>query len=202
MEKKSESVEKCVENESTHSLSSISQQQQKKIEPILLFTIHDTLSPIYQFRWTKKKSTMNIDTRMITIEFRTARRNRTEIRFIFLDKKKYWIKSVLLLNGKISWYVSFGGGEQWENCLPAKGKKFNLFVRNKDGKNFSTIQKKLVHSELNDATPDCSEKINFYATMWTVATNDKEDTEDKGREQKEEWMKKKTQRKWSNHRDK
>lgn len=30
---------------------------------------------------------MNIDTRMITIEFRTARRNRTEIRFIFLDKK-------------------------------------------------------------------------------------------------------------------
>lgn len=72
-----------------------------------------------------------------------------------------------------------------------KEKKFNLFVRNKDGKNFSTIQKKLVHSELNDATPDCSEKINFYATMWTVATNDKEDTEDKGREQKEEWMKKK-----------
>lgn len=27
--------------------------------------------------------------------------------------------------------------------------------------------------------------------MWTVATNDKEDTEDKGREKKEEWTKKK-----------
>lgn len=136
MEKKSESVEKCVENESTHSLSSISQQQQKKIEPILLFTIHDTLSPIYQFRWTKKKSTMNIDTRMITIEFRTARRNRTEIRFIFLDKKKYWIKSVLLLNGKISWYVSFGGGEQWAKLFASKRKKFQSFRTKQRRKEF------------------------------------------------------------------
>lgn len=73
-------------NSHIHSAASTSNSKKKwKRFFCLLFTIH-WAQFINSDERKEKKSTMNIDTRMITIEFRTVRRNRAEIRFFSREK--------------------------------------------------------------------------------------------------------------------
>lgn len=104
---------------------------------------------------------------------------------------------MLVLNVKISWYVSFDGGEQWENCLPARG-KIQSFRTKQRRKEFLDDTKETLAQwiERRDAR-FLEKKINFYATMWSVAANDEEDTEDKGRVKNEEKEKNTTKMKQS-----